>query len=152
MTKTQIAKETSQLTQRGRAGRRVAISFPAVTRTHQSFKDECDINAIVRKANSTGRLPELIKQNPKYGEFSSQLSYHDAMNVVVHANEQFAALPAYTRKRFSNDPEQFLAFTADPANLPEMVKMGLATKRDDSNDAIPPEAPQTSTSTSKEPA
>jgi len=142
-----------KLTQRGRAGRRVAISFPADTRTHQSFKDECDINAIVKKANKTGRLPELIKQNPKYGEFSTQVSYHDAMNIVAHANEQFEALPAHTRARFKNDPEHFLAFTSDPSNLPEMVKMGLATKRNNSNDANPTKPDtQTPKETIKEPA
>ncbi|QXP08137.1 MAG: internal scaffolding protein [Arizlama microvirus] len=136
--------------------KRVQISFPKETRTHQSFKDECDINAIVKKANATGRLPDLIKQNPKYGDFSSPLSYHDAMNVVLHANEQFAALPSHVRQRFQNDAQQFLAFTADPSNLPEMVKMGLATsKRDDSNDANaidPSKQPPKSDTTTKEPA
>lgn len=114
------------------------IEFPEVSRTHQSFKDECDINTIVKQAISTGRLPDLIKENPSYGDFSSPLSYHDAMNVVAMANEQFAALPSHTRARFENDPEKFLAFTADPENLPEMVKMGLAIKRNDSNDANKP--------------
>jgi phage internal scaffolding protein len=131
------------------------MSFPRETRTHQSFKDECDINAIVKKAISTGRLPELIKENPRYGDFSSPLSYHEAMNVVALANEQFAALPASTRSRFLNDPENFLAFTADPENLPEMVKMGLAikVKNDDSNDAqTQPQGQQTTTQTSQEPA
>jgi len=108
------------------------------TRTHQSFKDECDINRIVKKANSTGILPTLIKQNPQYGDFSEPLDYQQSLNTIMLANEQFAALPSHTRARFGNDPHQFLLFTADPKNLPEMVKMGLAIQRQSNDEQTQP--------------
>lgn len=135
----QDKKPTSKNANSVRQRRRVSISFEGtVPRTHQSFKDECDINQIVRKSQANGRLPDLIKTNPKYGDFSEPLTYQESLNVVIHANDQFANLTAQTRKKFNNDPAQFLEFAANPENLPEMVKLGLATKRennDDSNDA-----------------
>lgn len=112
------------------------------SRTHQAFKDECDINNIVRKANSTGRLPERIKENPMYGDFSAAPAYQDAMNIVVKANEQFDLLPAETRERFANKPEKFLEFAQDPKNAPEMVKMGLATEREQLNEREPQRDPE----------
>jgi len=108
------------------------------TRTHQSFRDECDINHIVRTANKNGRLPDLIKENPRYGDFSEPLTYQESLNTVIRANDQFAMLPSHTRAKFNNDPGQFLEFAANPENKPEMVKLGLAKKREihnDSNDA-----------------
>lgn len=100
----------------------------------------------MRKANATGRLPELIKENPKYGDFSEPLSYQESLNLVLHANDQFANLPAHVRSRFQNNPQIFLEFTSDPSNLPEMVKMGLAIKREnEQNDNATPTVPPTPT-------
>lgn len=98
-------------------------------RTKQSFKDECNINNIMKKFQTTGQLPEMIKSNPRYGDFSEPLTYQEAQNVVVMANEQFANLSAKVRERFGNDPQKFLEFCHDPENGIEMVKLGLAKKR-----------------------
>lgn len=103
------------------------LECPEKGRTKQSFKKECDINTILKRMEITGALPEMIKGNPQYGDFSTVQSYQDSLNTVMFANEQFAALPAKVRNRFSNDPASFLAFTQDPANFKELVKMGLAT-------------------------
>lgn len=111
----------------------VSIKEFGLTRTHQSFTEECDINQIVRRANATGRLPDLIKENPQFADFSSPLDYQSSLNLILHANEQFAALPSSTRSRFQNDPEIFLSFATDPANLQEMVNLGLAIKRETQN-------------------
>lgn len=73
----------------------------------------------------TGLLPDLIKNNPSYGDFSDPMDFQESMNVVALAQEQFDNLSAKTRERFNNDPEKFLAFCADGANAKEMAKMGL---------------------------
>lgn len=107
---------------------RVMVEFPEETMTKQAFKDECDINNILRRFEKTGQLPDLIKQNPQYGDFSNVPEYQQALNTVQHAQEQFAALSSKIRERFANDPAKFLQFATDPANAPEMVRMGLATQ------------------------
>lgn len=99
------------------------------TRTQQQFKAECDINNIMAKYKKTGVLPSLIKADPRYGDFSDVLDYQESLNIVMHANDQFAALSAKVRRRFDNDPAKFLEFTADPKNAEEMIDLGLATRK-----------------------
>ena len=96
--------------------------------TKQSFKDECDLNIILKKYQSTGQLPDMIKQNPQYGDFSALPDYQEAVAIVQMAETQFNSLNAHIRAKFQNDPAQFLAFATDSSNLPEMVKMGLAVE------------------------
>lgn len=98
-------------------------------RASQEQKDECDINVILKRFEKTGVLPEMIKSQPHYGDFSSVPDFQAAQNIVAHANEQFAALDAHIRKRFGNDPAEFLAFASDPSNQDEMIRLGLATRK-----------------------
>lgn len=97
------------------------------SRTKQSEKDACDINKITARYEPTGQLPDLIRTNPRYGDFSEVPTYQEALHIVMHAQDQFAALDAKIRNRFQNDPAQFLAFATDQRNLKEMVELGLAT-------------------------
>jgi len=99
------------------------------SRTHQSFKDECDINNILNRYARTGVLPQMIKSNPRYGDFATVQSYQDACNVVLLAQEQFNALDANVRDRFNNDPSKFLAFCSDEKNKAEMISLGLAVDK-----------------------
>lgn len=100
------------------------------TRTKQSFQAECDINNILKRYEKTGQLPDLIKQDPRYGDFADLPSYQEALHLVEMAQTQFAALPVQVRDRFGNDPQKFLAFAENGLNGEEMVKMGLATRRE----------------------
>jgi hypothetical protein len=49
--------------------KRVSISFdPERGRTHQSFKEECDINRIVETHANTGLVTHVARISPQYGE------------------------------------------------------------------------------------
>lgn len=100
------------------------------SKVKQQFAEEMNINNIMRKYNRTGILPDLIKQNPVYADFSNVPDYQESLNRVILAQEQFMALPADVRKRFGNDPEQFLNFAQDPSHVEEMIEMGLATRKE----------------------
>lgn len=100
-------------------------------RTKQSDKDACDINLITKRYERTGTLPDLIQREPRYGDFSAVPDFQAALDLVHLAEAQFGALDAHIRTRFANDPANFLAFATNPANLDEMVKLGLATKKAD---------------------
>jgi hypothetical protein len=57
---------------------RVSIEFdPDNGRTHQSFKDECDINRIVSTFARTGIVPHVQKGEPQYGD-CPDVSFFDA--------------------------------------------------------------------------
>lgn len=96
-----------------------------VSRAIQSQKDESDINVIVRNFGVTGKLPENIRA-PSYGDFEFVGDYQSAVAAIRDAEASFMKLPADVRVRFENDPQQFLEFCSDAANLGEMRKLGLA--------------------------
>lgn len=112
-----------------RERRSVKLMFPEGSgRTRQQFRKESDVNHIVKQFSKTGVLPHVQNREGRYGDFSDVPTYQEAMQVVFDAQEQFAGLSADVRKRFHNDPEEFLEFVNDSSNLDEMVKLGLATK------------------------
>lgn len=101
------------------------LKFEKPSMTKQSFKDECDINNIMRKYQNTGQLPAMIKSNPTYGDFSKVGSYQESLHVVMKAQEQFDALSSKIRRRFDNDPAKFLEFCNNKENREEMIELGL---------------------------
>lgn len=104
------------------AGARLVFTKPS--RTKQSFRDECDINHILRQFNVTGQLP-IGSVQPQYGDFSGITDYQSALNAVMAAQDSFLQLPAKVRARFQNDPALFVEFASDEANKDEMKALGL---------------------------
>lgn len=104
----------------------------------QNFKDEVDINVLLERFKVTGQLPQNVVL-PTYGDFTGLSDYQTAMAAVLRAQDQFNALPAEIRSRFANNPQQFLEFCSDEANLPELRKMGLANPLPDKQDQAQPD-------------
>ena len=44
---------------------------------------------------------------------------------MIEAQEKFSELPAHIRKRFGNDPIQFLDFVTDENNKDEATRLGM---------------------------
>ena len=106
--------------------RRVTTAVGTESRTHQSFKEETDINNIMRKYRDTGLVEHVNSHRGDYGDFTNTpADYHEALNQVIAADAMFLTLPADLRARFNNDPGAFLAFTEDPANEDAMRDLGL---------------------------
>lgn len=97
------------------------------TRTQQHFKDETDINNILRMFNITGQLPKKAL-TPQYGDFTGIHNYHGALNAVIAAEDEFMTLPATLRARFDNDPAALIQFLDNPENKNEAIKLGLVNK------------------------
>lgn len=94
-------------------------------RTKQSQKDQCDINFIMAKYLKSGNVDHLAKYQGRYG-YAEAITYREALDTVIRAEEMFADLPSEVRTRFDNNPEKFLEFAQDEKNLPEMRKLKLA--------------------------
>lgn len=105
---------------------RYTIDFShSVNKTVQSGKDDSDINVIVRRFKLSGQLPP-VKAEPFYGDFSEVEDYHSAMNKILEARSAFMELPAETRKRFSNDPQELIDYLNNPElDREEARKLGL---------------------------
>ena len=100
----------------------LACEEPSLAQQH--FKDECDINNILRQFNITGLLPEA-PLSPRYGDFSGIGDYHTALNRVMAAKEEFMTLPAQIRARFNNDPANLIEFLENSDNRAEAEELGL---------------------------
>lgn len=121
-----VHQRADDVLKRYRSTKRLSVDCSKDGRTHQSFKDECDINNVMSKWQRTGVLQHTPIAVPRYEDVSAYDSYHDALNMVIQANESFDSLPSKVRARFANDPAEFLAFCDDPANAGELVSLGLA--------------------------
>jgi len=106
---------------------KVTVDCSKHDRTHQSFKDECDINQVMERHRKTGIIRQTT-QRPMYGDFSNVGDYQEALNIKLVADQMFAELPSKVRNRFENNPQLFLTFCEDPANEAEAIELGIAAK------------------------
>lgn len=86
---------------------RSSVALNNDSRTHQSFKDECDLNHMMATYQRTGAIRQNAQQ-PRYEDLTNVTNYNDAMNQVLKAQEAFQELPAKMRKHFDNDPAKML--------------------------------------------
>lgn len=111
--------------------------------TDQSFKDECDINTIMARYQSTGELPVLNGTEAQWLDVT-EMDFQTHMDFMIQAQEMFDALPSDVRDRFGNDPGAFLGFCSDAENHKELAKMGLLTPEATERLLYPPDPPQPS--------
>jgi len=56
------------------------------------------------------------------------MDFHQAIEYIAKSKELFDEMPSTLRKRFNNDPGEFLDFVHDENNADEMVSLGLAKR------------------------
>lgn len=105
------------------------------TRTQQQFKEDADINEIVRRFGLTGKLPDDIRM-PEYADYNDVFDFQTAMNTMMNAEREFMKLPSDVRRHFDNDPQKLLEFVGNDANYDQAVKLGIVKAK-----APPPPAP-----------
>lgn len=100
---------------------------------------ETEISNIMKKYKKTGMVNFVNNNQAEYME-APEIDFHQAMNVIAQANEMFDQMPSELRKKFNNDPGNFMDFVHDKNNEAEMYDLGLAQRPPD---YVPPatEAP-----------
>lgn len=93
--------------------------------TRQSFKNECDIQQILKQYQRTGVITHIAAARPTYMDLPTDLDYQRSMNTMLIAEEAFLALPASVRDRFGNDPQRFLAAFSDKTQEAYLREMGF---------------------------
>lgn len=108
--------------------------------TQQHFKDDVDLNCIVKRYGITdGAIPPAPADPRYYGDFSDAVDFREAMDRINEAQQRFSELPADLRSRFHNDPVLLHDWVSDPANQEEAVKLKLLTKKETPLPEAPPE-------------
>lgn len=137
---------------RPNGSRRIATINEEPTETQQQFKEECDINNIMKKyGNDPVAFQALTRPGGKFADFSEIQDYQGMLQTVFEAQSAFNSLPAEMRLRFRNDPSYLLDFIQDPKNYAEGIQMGLLVPKpdfarknnDDSNDDKPTQSKKT---------
>ena len=104
---------------------------PEETRTHQEFKEETDINTIIDRFGIGNEFTPPDGWITSIDLIDAPTDYQTVMNQLNEAKAQFMSIPAKIRGQFENDPGKFMAFASDPANVDEMVRLGLAKVREE---------------------
>ena len=115
---------------------RIQTVTPGESLTEQSHRSTTNINAIVAKARRG--IPVHSDREPYFGDFSSGMDYREAMEKIRDCKRDFLSYPPEIRKRFENDPAQFLDFVLNPDNAKELKEMGLTAEN---TPAIPEPVP-----------
>lgn len=103
----------------------VRLIFPeGEGRAKQEFREETDVNFILRNFAKTGAVAHFQKHGSNYG-FAPAVDFQAAMETVKLAEVMFSDLPGKVRQRFGHDPAAFLEFVQDPENADEMRELGL---------------------------
>ena len=97
-------------------------NLPSLTK--QAHKDECDVGLILKKYSHTGAI-QHCKPPGQYFDASSSMDFHSAMDFIMQAKDDFLSIPSSIRKKFDNDPGNFIKWLADEANHDEAVQLGF---------------------------
>jgi len=103
-----------------------AISEWGESLTIQSMAEDTDINVMLERYRITGIPPNLEQRQLYYGDFTEITDFKSALLAVKAAQETFDNLPAKLRAKFENNPQLYLEYCENPANLEEMRTLGLA--------------------------
>jgi len=101
-----------------------------ISLTKQSFTDECDINKIMGRYLRTGLIEHVNPRKPSYGDFSGVTDYHEALELIDQAQEQFDMLPSAVRNLVDNSPEKLLQALTDETETAALAEAGLPMSED----------------------
>ena len=109
-----------------RETRRSRVDFSeSPSMTEQSHSRGCDIHNIMSKYEKTGGIDHEKQYQGQYLDLPSSPDFHAAMNTIAQANSMFESVPSDIRKKFHNDPAQYIAFMQNAENYEKIVEMGL---------------------------
>lgn len=102
----------------------VGLRFTQPSMTEQEYKDECDVNFIIKNFVKTGELPDMTMQ---YGDMTTVQDYQDALYTIAEAKSNFYALPSAVRDEFKT-VDKYLEYVSDPTHLKDCYERNLIDK------------------------
>lgn len=93
----------------------------------QQFRDEVDINTIVKRFGLTGQAPSSGLEGV-YGDFEGITDYASAVAAIEKARESFMVVPPEVREKFDNDPGKLLEFVSRAKKQAQVDTLELDVK------------------------
>ncbi len=96
----------------------------------RSEQDATDVNLIMDSWIHAGAAVagHMNRAQGAYGDFSSGIDYHSALDAVKEAEKAFAKLPPKVRSHVDNDPGKYLDMLYDPDRREELEELGIVEK------------------------
>ncbi len=91
-------------------------------RTKQAFKNETDINQILKRAQKSGTISHLNKHEARYGDFAG-FDFFEAQLQLAKGATIFADLPVELRREFNQNPGEFFDYVNDPDHKDRLKKL-----------------------------
>lgn len=120
--------------------------------TQQQFKDQVNVNNIIRKYKQTGQISHLRGSSGVFGDFTQIGSYQEMLDKVINARNLFEQLPSELRTRFQNNPQALIDFLDNPANDEEAIELGLRVGKEIDTPVEEPAAQPIAKSSKSKPA
>lgn len=122
---------------------RLRVTHPVggEVKTKQSFKDEVNINSIIKRWRDGVPLPEEHR-NPTYGDFSDSGSFHEALERIRESEVHWMRLPSEIRAACEQDMGLFLDKVQTEEGLKEMIDLGLDEYQTPPGVEVPPDTPK----------
>lgn len=110
-----------------------------VSMTQQHFKDECDINNILKSYR--GKIP--ASEEPAFFMDCTVTDLQSAYEIAEDIGARFDSLDSEVRARFNNNPLELLEFVHNADNQTAAIELGLLPKPEPSgaNALVPEPAP-----------
>lgn len=119
----------NQFKVRSKFSDRVAVIAPegGESRTQQHFKDEVNINNIIKRYNKTGVISHVQRAQARYGDFTQMADYCENLDMVAKAQQGFEQLPAEVRNHpgIKNSLGNFMEFMKKAENKEQLQKWGF---------------------------
>ena len=93
--------------------------------TQTQFKDECNINSIMKKYHQGFAITHLNKQVPEWGDFGGVTNMQDALDLVREGETEFMAMNSSVRAAANHDPVQFIEMMGSDEGQQELHAAGL---------------------------
>jgi hypothetical protein len=108
----------------------------------QQFRDDVDINQIVKRFGITNELP-IAKEVGQYADFSEVTDFQTALQQLRRGEEAFLELPVVVRDLFGNDPGNMYGWFSRGGDVEELLDAayGPGEAREGSNPVPTPPAP-----------
>lgn len=113
------------------------------SRVKQSETNATELDQVLKRYLENN-VPLPVERS-MYGDFSSGLDFHAALNRVREAEDAFAAVPAHIRSHVQNDAGSYLDMVFDPERRHELEELGLVEVH------VPEAAPPSEPPVEKEP-
>ena len=113
-----------------------ALISDSETLTQQNFRDETDLNIMIRKY---GVLPVSEVNWKEFDATVIPKDYQALQNMLLEADQAFMELPAEVRKAADNDPTKFLAMVeAEQAQIRKQDKEAKAAFAVEAKSSVDP--------------